>query len=94
MNVFADVEARVAAALEALKKEGVLPSDLAVPQSRSRRRAIPTHGDLASNAAMVLAKPARMKPRDIADALQAKLAADPEHRQASRWPGPASSISG
>ena len=35
---------------------------------------MPTHGDLATNAAMVLAKPARMKPRDIADKLQAKLA--------------------
>ncbi|MGD9293509.1 MAG: arginine--tRNA ligase [Roseobacter sp.] len=37
----------------------------------------PAHGDMATNAAMVLAKPAGMKPRDIADALAAKLAADP-----------------
>ena len=36
----------------------------------------PSHGDLASNAALVLAKPAGMKPRDIAEALAAKLGAD------------------
>ncbi|MCP5076219.1 MAG: arginine--tRNA ligase, partial [Rhodobacteraceae bacterium] len=34
-------------------------------------------GDMATNAAMVLAKAAKMKPRDIAEALAAKLAADP-----------------
>ena len=36
-----------------------------------------SHGDLSTNAAMVLAKGARMKPRDIADKLVAKLMADP-----------------
>ncbi|MGR3709232.1 MAG: arginine--tRNA ligase, partial [Alterinioella nitratireducens] len=35
------------------------------------------HGDMATNAAMVLAKPAGMKPRDIAGALAGKLADDP-----------------
>ena len=35
------------------------------------------HGDMATNAAMVLAKPAGMNPRAIAEALAAKLAADP-----------------
>ena len=34
------------------------------------------HGDMATNAAMVLAKPAKMKPRDIAEALAGKLAED------------------
>ena len=36
----------------------------------------PAHGDMATNAAMVLAKPAGMKPRDIAAALAGKLAED------------------
>ena len=36
------------------------------------------HGDLASNAALVLAKAAKMKPRDIADKLAEKLEADPD----------------
>jgi hypothetical protein len=35
------------------------------------------HGDMATNAAMVLAKPAGLKPRDIAEALAPRLAADP-----------------
>jgi len=76
MNVFADVEGRVLAALKVLQETGVLPDGLdfsavAVEQPRD-----PSHGDLACNAAMVLAKPAKMKPSDIADALAAALKAD------------------
>ena len=75
MDVFAEIESRVAAALEALKSEGDLPADLPTTGIDVEVPRDPTHGDLATNAAMVLAKPARMKPRDIADKLQAKLAA-------------------
>jgi arginyl-tRNA synthetase len=78
MNAYAEVGSRVAAALEALKKDGVLPSDLALPAVEIETPRDPAHGDLACNAAMVLAKPARMKPRDIADALKGRLAADPD----------------
>jgi arginyl-tRNA synthetase len=78
MNAYAEVGARVSAALEALKNEGVLPSDIAVPSVEVEAPRDPAHGDLACNAAMVLAKPARMKPRDIAVALEAKLKADPD----------------
>jgi arginyl-tRNA synthetase len=35
------------------------------------------HGDMATNAAMVLAKPAGLKPRDIAEVLAGHLAGDP-----------------
>jgi arginyl-tRNA synthetase len=73
MNIFADVEARVMAALESLKKDGVLPADLAIPAIDAEVPRDPTHGDVAVNAALVLAKAAKMKPRDIADALKAKL---------------------
>jgi len=75
VDVFAEIESRVAAALEALKSEGDLPADLPTIGIDVEVPRDPTHGDLATNAAMVLAKPARMKPRDIADKLQAKLAA-------------------
>ncbi|MTD96074.1 arginine--tRNA ligase [Hyphomicrobium sp. xq] len=75
MDVFADIESRVAAALEALKAEGELPADVPTSNVEVETPREPTHGDLATNAAMVLAKPARMKPRDIADKLQAKLSA-------------------
>lgn len=73
MDVFVDIESRVAAALEALKAEGALPADLPTAGIEVETPRDPTHGDLATNAAMVLAKPARMKPRDIAEKLQAKL---------------------
>ncbi len=75
MNIFADVEARVTAALEALKAEGVLPADLVLPGIDAEAPRDATHGDVAVNAALVLAKAAKMKPRDIADALKAKLEA-------------------
>jgi len=76
VDVYADIEGRVAAALEALKAEGKLPADLPIAGIEVETPRDATHGDLASNAAMVLAKPARMKPRDIAELLQAKLSAD------------------
>jgi arginyl-tRNA synthetase len=78
MNVYAHVEERVAAALEALKSEGALPADLAIAKVEVETPRDPTHGDLSSNAALVLAKPARMKPRDIAEKLKAKLDSDPD----------------
>ncbi|ARS51906.1 arginine--tRNA ligase [Kushneria konosiri] len=55
-------------ALEALKAEGALPvgtqPDIRVDAARDR-----AHGDYASNLAMMLAKPAGMKPRDLAERL-------------------------
>ena len=78
MNIFADVEARVKAALQALQAEGKLASDLALTGIEAEAPRDPTHGDVATNAALVLAKPAKMKPRDIADMLKAKLEAAPD----------------
>ena len=78
MNVFKEIERRIVAALEVLKAEGKLPAGLEIAGLEATPPRDPTHGDVASNAAMVLAKPARMKPRDIADALAAKLQADPD----------------
>ena len=61
-------------ALEALKAEGALPvgtqPDIRVDAARDR-----SHGDYASNLAMMLAKPAGMKPRDLAERLIAALPA-------------------
>lgn len=75
MNIFAEVEARVVAALEALKCEGKLPAELALPAIDAEAPRDASHGDVAVNAALVLAKAAKMKPRDIAEALKAKLEA-------------------
>jgi arginyl-tRNA synthetase len=76
MNVFADIEAKVKAALEALKSEGKLPADLVIPQPQADAPRDPSHGDVAINSAMVLAKAARMKPRDIAELIKNKLEGD------------------
>jgi arginyl-tRNA synthetase len=78
MNLFADVAARVTTALETLKSEGKLPADLSPPVFDAEPPRDASHGDVAVNAAMVLAKPAKMKPRDIAEALKAKLEAAPD----------------
>jgi len=76
VDVFAQIENRVAAALEALKVDGTLPADLPIAGIEVETPRDPTHGDLSTNAALVLAKPARMKPRDIAERLKEKLEAD------------------
>jgi arginyl-tRNA synthetase len=73
MTVLADVEAHIEAALAKLQKDGKLPAELAIGPVEVEPTKDPKHGDLATNAAMVLAKPARMKPRDIADGLVAEL---------------------
>jgi len=78
MNVFAHFETRIAEAVTALIKDGVLPEDSAGRALTVEPPRDPSHGDLASNAAMVLAKPAKMKPRDLADHLAEKLRQDPD----------------
>ncbi|MFC3087508.1 arginine--tRNA ligase [Tabrizicola soli] len=77
MNLFADIRELVVAELQALMAEGALPAglDLAAVAVEPPRDA--GHGDMATNAAMVLAKPAGMPPRAIADALAARLMEDP-----------------
>ena len=71
-------EAHVADALAALVADGDLPAGLNFAHVTVEPPRDPTHGDLATNAAMVLAKPAGLKPRDIALALAQKLARLPE----------------
>ena len=77
MNLFAEIRALVVDALGQLAASGALPAglDLSAVSVEPPRDA--AHGDMATNAAMVLSKPAAMQPRAIAEALAAKLAADP-----------------
>ncbi len=76
MNLFTEIRGLVVAELDALARDGVLPAglDLAGVAVEPPRDA--AHGDMATNAAMVLAKPAGKKPREIAEALADRLAAD------------------
>ncbi|WP_122417884.1 arginine--tRNA ligase [Pseudomonas viridiflava] len=62
-------------ALTRLVTEGVLPEGL-TPTIQVENARDKTHGDFASNIAMMLAKPAGMKPRDLAEKLIAALPAD------------------
>jgi arginyl-tRNA synthetase len=75
-NIFAAVLDKVRAANNALVADGALPPG--IDQSRivvePPREA--AHGDMATNAAMVLAKDAGKKPRELAEAIAAKLRAD------------------
>ncbi|UVL14618.1 arginine--tRNA ligase [Pseudomonas atacamensis] len=62
-------------ALTQLVNEGVLPEGL-TPAIQVENARDKTHGDFASNIAMMLAKPAGMKPRDLAEKIIAALPAD------------------
>ncbi|WP_420859275.1 arginine--tRNA ligase [Marivivens marinus] len=76
MNLFADIRALVVSSLEAMMADGQLPTGLDLANVAVEPPRDAAHGDMATNAAMVLAKPAGMKPRDIAEALAARLVAD------------------
>jgi arginyl-tRNA synthetase len=77
MNLFADIRTLVLDSLTDLVADGALPDGLNMANVTVEPPRDAAHGDMATNAAMVLAKPAKMKPRDIAEALAAKLANDP-----------------
>ena len=76
MNLFADIRVQVIDALDAMVKAGQLPDGLSFDNVAVEPPRDASHGDMATNAAMVLAKPAKMKPRDIADILAPVLLND------------------
>ncbi len=77
MNLFADIRSLVLTALEAMVAAGDLPAGLITDNVTAEPPRDASHGDMATNAAMVLAKPSGMKPRDIAEKLAVLLAEDP-----------------
>ena len=76
MNLFNDIRSLVIDSLNALTADCTLPEGLSFDNVAVEPPRDPAHGDMATNAAMVLAKPAKKKPRDIAEALAAHLAQD------------------
>ena len=70
-------EAKISAALSALEAEGVLPASCARGSVAVEPPRDASHGDLATNAAMVLAGQAKANPRVLAEAIAGKLSADP-----------------
>lgn len=76
MNIFRYFEERVEAAISGLVSEGVLPAGLDLARVAVEPPRDPSHGDLSTNAAMVLAKPAGAKPRDLAERIAARLSSE------------------
>src|SRR5580704_9907764 len=70
-NIFADILDRVRSATADILTGSVDQSRVTVEPPRD-----PAHGDIATNAAMVLAKDAGRKPRELADAIAERLRAD------------------
>ncbi len=77
MDVFAGFHGHVLAAVQQLKHDGVVPHEASVDGITLTAPKDPTHGDLATNAAMVLAKPASAAPRQLAGRLVPLIASDP-----------------
>ena len=77
MDVFAGFHGRVLAAVQLLKHDGVVPHDASIEGITLESPKDAGHGDLATNAAMVLAKAAGKPPRSLAERIVPLLASDP-----------------
>ena len=77
MDVFAGFHGHVLAAVQQLKHDGVVPADASVDGVTLEPPKDASHGDLATNAAMVLAKPAKLAPRALAERIIPLLSSDP-----------------
>ncbi|RDL51885.1 Arginine--tRNA ligase [Ensifer sp. M14] len=78
MNLFTDFESRIKDILETLDAVREKRSELDFSRINVEPPRDPSHGDVATNAAMVLAKPLGMNPRALADLIVEKLQQDPE----------------
>src|SRR3989440_780304 len=75
-HLFADVLARVHAVCGALATEGRWSAGIDLSRVVVEPPRDPAHGDVATNAAMVLTRQAKTKPRDLAEQIAARLRAD------------------
>src|ERR1700730_9793323 len=75
-HLFAEVLDRVHAANAELIATGFLPAEADQLRVLVEPPRDPSHGDMATNAAMVLAKSAGRKPRELAEAIAEKLRSD------------------
>src|SRR6201994_1713344 len=75
-HLFANVLSRVHAVCSALATESGWPAGIDLSRVVVEPPRDAAHGDMATNAAMVLAREAKAKPRDLAEKIAAKLRAD------------------
>ncbi len=73
MNIFNSFQIDIKAIIEDLSSQGALPAGLDTGRVSAEPPRDASHGDVSTNAAMVLAKPAAMKPRDLAELLAGRL---------------------
>ena len=66
------IETLLSASVEALKQQGVIPAEVS-PEVQVERAKDASHGDVATNLAMRLAKPCRKSPSELADLIVAQL---------------------
>jgi arginyl-tRNA synthetase len=76
-TLYARYAALIDSVLQGLVADGVLPAGISFANVTLEPPREPAHGDLATNAALVLAKPAGMNPRALAEQIAARLGADP-----------------
>ncbi len=87
MNVFAHFAAEIDTAIKALQASGVVPDDAVTDHVNIEPPRDAAHGDLATNAAMVLAKQAGVNPRELAEKL-AEILSHADHVAAVQVAGP------
>ncbi|MBT3792932.1 MAG: arginine--tRNA ligase [Rhodospirillales bacterium] len=77
MNLFSNFQCEIIKVVKDLSEEGLLPDGIAQDPVCARVTCEPprdpAHGDISTNAAMVLSKVAKMKPRDVAELLAGRL---------------------
>ena len=78
MNVFKKFRSYIDETVEQMAAAGALPSELPLDRIAVEPPRDASHGDISTNVAMVLSKPAGMKPRDLAEAVAARLREKPE----------------
>jgi arginyl-tRNA synthetase len=78
LSLYARYSALLDGILDDLVADGVLPAELNRKAVAVEPPRDPSHGDLATNAAMVLAKGAGTNPRGLADTIRLKLGALPD----------------
>lgn len=83
MNIFKTYQDKVIQLLEGMIAAGDLPAGLDLSRVKVEPPKDASHGDMSTNAAMVLSKAAGKNPRQLGDALAEKLKAMPEIRDVS-----------
>lgn len=75
MNLYNHIKSELLTIIGGLQKDGLLPAPLATEAITVEPPRDASHGDVATNAAMVLAGQAKMKPRDVAEKIIGPLQA-------------------